>query len=95
MSGGLEFNFWNFQWSKTPIASTLSIYWNWLYLLNPQAEYAGEWYDLQPLGTEGQNDVSYSNTKPYKLVTAILPTGFGFKYNLGRRINVGVDMYIA
>ena len=92
VSGGLEFNFLEFSMVKKSyrFSPYLFIGIGFTYF-NPQAEYAGEWYDLQPLGTEGQNDVSYSNTKPYKLVTAILPTGFGFKYNLGRRINVGVE----
>ena len=38
-----------------------------------------------------RQDLSYSNVKPYKLVTPILPTGFGFKYNLSRKVNVGIE----
>lgn len=46
---------------------------------NPQAEYEGEWVDLQPLGTEGQNNPSL-NRRPYRLTEAILPLGFGAKW---------------
>lgn len=92
VSGGLEFNFLEFSMSKKSyrFSPYLFIGLGFTYF-NPQAELGGEWYDLQPLGTEGQNDLSYSNVKPYKLVAPILPTGFGFKYNLSRKINVGIE----
>ena len=49
---------------------------------NPQAELNGVWYDLQPLTTEG---VSYSK------VAFAIPMGIGFRFSLGRRMNLGVE----
>jgi len=39
------------------------------FYFNPQAQFQGDWYYLQPLGTEGQNDPSYSGLKKYRIVT--------------------------
>jgi len=44
---------------------------------NPQAEYQGTWYDLQPLGTEGQLS---AGSAPYSRLTIGLPLIVGFKY---------------
>jgi hypothetical protein len=49
--------------------------------------HAGEWVDLQPLGTEGQNQqlkegaVNYGN-KPYKLIQPALIFGVGFRMRI-------------
>jgi hypothetical protein len=51
----------------------------------PQAEFEGEWYELQPLGTEGQGTtwgVAHGR-QPYSLMGLALPFGFGFKVNMG------------
>lgn len=61
-----------------------------LFYFNPQAELNGQWYDLQPLGTEGQNDPSYSGVSKYKLIDFAIPIGGGFKYSLGKNWNIGV-----
>ncbi len=53
----------------------------------------GEWVDLQPLGTEGQNsdldpsDVNYG-LKPYKRIQFAIPFGFGARF----RINEVMDL---
>ena len=47
---------------------------------NPQAEYEGTWYDLQPLGTEGQLASAGSTT--YSQLTVGLPFISGFKFAL-------------
>jgi hypothetical protein len=66
-----------------------------LFNFNPQAEYpagSGKWYDLQPLGTEGQG-TQYGGAK-YKLTDFALAYGIGFKYGFkrpkyfGARINL-------
>lgn len=56
---------------------------------NPQAKYNGKWYYLQPLGTEGQNDQSYSGVEKYKLIGFAVPIGGGFKFSVGRNWNIG------
>ncbi len=57
---------------------------------NPQAMYLdGKWYDLQPLGTEGQNvDASM---KPYSLWQFSIPIGIGFKYAFDKQWGIGLE----
>ena len=46
--------------------------------MNPQNRLDDTWYDLQPLGTEGQGTAS--GGKPYPLDVFNIPHGFGFKF---------------
>lgn len=46
---------------------------------NPQAELNGTWYDLQPLGTEGQ---LLAGKSPYSQFTIVLPFIIGTKFKL-------------
>ncbi len=60
------------------------------YHYNPQAMYIdGRWYDLQPLGTEGQN-VDPSQ-KPYSLWQFSIPLGIGFKYAFDKQWGIGLE----
>lgn len=58
----------------------------------PLAE-AGEWVDLQPLGTEGQNsdllssDVNHG-LKPYKRIQFAIPFGFGARFRINEVIDI-------
>lgn len=61
-----------------------------LLYFNPQAEYEGRWVNLQPLGTEGQNDPSFSGVDKYNLVTFAIPVGGGFKMSVNRNWNIGI-----
>ncbi len=56
---------------------------------NPQGDFRGEWYDLRPLGTEGQGWMP--GKKKYSSVAAVIPFGFGFRFALGRRVNLGFE----
>lgn len=58
---------------------------------NPKAEYEGQWYDLQPLGTEGQGTVTYHEREPYKLTALALPFGVGFKYSMSNNVCFGLE----
>jgi len=58
---------------------------------NPQAYYEGEWYDLQPLGTEGQGMEIFPYREKYSLYQFAIPMGIGFKYALTERWNLGVE----
>jgi hypothetical protein len=49
---------------------------------NPQSYYQGRWVDLQPLRTAGQGFEEYPDRKPYKLSSACIPFGLGFKYDI-------------
>ncbi len=58
---------------------------------NPQAKYNGEWVDLQPLGTEGQDMPQYPDRHKYSLVQPVIPVGFGLKANVLRYLTVGIE----
>ncbi|MFB9861783.1 hypothetical protein EFA69_12060 [Rufibacter immobilis] len=67
---------------------------------NPKAYYDGRdnrlpagWYELQPLGTEGQyasNNQGYP--EPYKKVQFAIPFGLGVKYKLARSWDLGFEI---
>ena len=63
-----------------------------VFYYNPQAEFNGQWYFLQPLGTEGQNDPSYSGLEKYRLVSFAIPIGMGLKFSLTENWNIGLDV---
>ncbi|EJF52468.1 hypothetical protein SapgrDRAFT_0725 [Saprospira grandis DSM 2844] len=50
-----------------------------IFHFNPQAQYDGQWVDLQPLSTEGQGLVD--GRTPYSLTQFNVPLGFGVKWN--------------
>lgn len=45
---------------------------------NPQAKAGDSWYDLKPLGTEGQN--FRDGPDPYSLYGLVIPMGIGYRY---------------
>ncbi len=57
---------------------------------NPRAELNGQWYDLQPLGTEGQTMEGGSGK--YSRFDMAIPIGGGFKFSLGQQINLGFEL---
>lgn len=59
---------------------------------NPRAFYQGTWYDLQPLGTEGQGTTYYSDRKPYKLQQICIPMGAGLKASVTEHWNIAIEM---
>ncbi len=59
---------------------------------NPQGQYNDKWYNLQPLGTEGQG-ISEGRTK-YKRTQLCIPVGIGGRYFFNRRMGVGVEFGI-
>jgi len=48
------------------------------------------WVKLQPLGTEGQGSPGYD--KPYSLVQFAIPFGFGVRYKINARFDVGAEL---
>ena len=71
---------------------------------NPMGEYQGQWYELQPLCTEGQGtgveykvwtssgtQVVTANEK-YKLTALSIPVGLGFMYRASREVSVGFEL---
>jgi hypothetical protein len=79
------------------------------FLHNPQAQapktyldgtpdpYAGQWVDLRPLGTEGQNaplkpgDANYG-IKPYSLLQVAIPFGVGARFRLNEVLDFWADI---
>jgi hypothetical protein len=79
-----EFNFFPFDLGNseqfiTPYAFTGISLFKW----NPKGEFSGQWYELQPLGTEGQGTTVY-NKKEYSLTQVAIPMGVGLKMDLGK-----------
>lgn len=60
-----------------------------LFSFNPQTEYNGTYYDLQPFGTEGQ--IIDDGKKEYALCSFAVPFGIGFRFNIGRYISLGAE----
>ncbi|MBO7439865.1 MAG: hypothetical protein J6U21_09325 [Bacteroidales bacterium] len=70
---------------------------------NPMGNYEGQWYELQPLCTEGQgtgveflardgsSEYVVAANDPYKLTVISIPVGVGFKYQATRDISVGIE----
>jgi len=72
-----------------------------IFSFNPQAEYKGDWYDLQPLGTEGQKlgkkytdktGIEYDyNQKCYPLTGISIPFGLGIRFNFLKYYSAGLE----
>ncbi|MEM6316268.1 MAG: DUF6089 family protein [Bacteroidota bacterium] len=62
------------------------------FTFNPQAEYEGRTYELQPLRTEGQGLASFPDRQPYSLSSGSLVGGVGFKIPLNEDLTVGLDV---
>ncbi len=56
---------------------------------NPRGIYKGKWYELQPLGTEGQGLPGYE--KKYSLTQISIPLGGGIKFAFNRLASVGIE----
>ncbi len=59
---------------------------------NPQAQIDGVWYDLQPLGTEGQGLPDYPDRKPYARFTMVVPVAAGVKYALNDKWTLAFEL---
>lgn len=57
----------------------------------PQAQYTdGKWYDLQPMGTEGQG-TAQNATGRYGLAGMSLPFGIGYRWSIGPSFSVALE----
>lgn len=57
---------------------------------NPKGELNGEWYALQPLGTEGQELGGRPNK--YSRVNVAFPLGIGVKFGIDNNWSVGIEL---
>lgn len=60
-----------------------------VYRFNPEAEFDGDYIELQPLGTEGQGLPGYES--PYSLTQLAIPLGLGVKFLLNETITLGLE----
>lgn len=60
-----------------------------VFYFNPQGELNGQYYDLQPLGTEGQG--LYPTRKKYSRVQLAIPLGIGLKRAFGSRWGLNLE----
>lgn len=58
---------------------------------NPYTFLDGTKYYLRPLGTEGQNSPNTSS-KEYNSIAVCIPVGFGFKWNVSRKMNMHIEL---
>lgn len=63
-----------------------------VFFFNPQAQYRGAWYDLQPLGTEGQYLAKGEHPKPYSRIQGFIPIGGGIKYYLKSTMSISAEL---
>ncbi|MFT7611895.1 MAG: hypothetical protein ACI9J3_000844 [Parvicellaceae bacterium] len=59
--------------------------------MNPEGRRNGDWFELQPLGTEGQEIPSVNSKNKYALNQISIPLGIGFKFNLGPRFAFSLE----
>lgn len=57
---------------------------------NPKANYNGEWVELKPLGTEGQN--FEDGPEPYSNFTPVFPMGLGYRSYLTNQLSLGAEI---
>lgn len=62
-----------------------------IFRFNPQAQYKGKWYDLQPMRTEGQG-MPNSGLKPYSLIDIAYPFGAGLKIDIIRSVSMKFEL---
>lgn len=64
-----------------------------VFYYNPETYYRGEWYELRPLGTEGQGNPGYG--EKYDPIAIAFSMGGGLEYELNELITLGLDFDLA
>lgn len=63
-----------------------------LFGFNPEGQYVdGNWYELQPLGTEGQG-TAQNRTAPYSLSGLAIPFGIGYRASIGNNTSIAFEV---
>ena len=90
LSGQIEFNFLPYETGNSLYPWSPYVFVGFsLFNFNPKAEASdGEWYELQPLSTEGQGTTSRPNLKKYSLTQISMPFGGGFKFAVNKNFNI-------
>ena len=90
-SGQLEFNLLPYAIREKKNSAPYLLVGAGGFYFNLQAQIRGDWYDLQPLGTEGQGHDQLSNETRYSKFQAVIPLGIGFKFSLSDKMNIGFE----
>lgn len=92
-NGIFEFNFFPFQTASESSAKVTPflMFGIAVFHFNPKANLDGTWYELQPLGTEGQRSGQETGAKNYSRVQVSLPIGGGFKVKLSNRFSLALE----
>ncbi len=92
LSGQVELNFFHYYTGSGKYFFSPYIFTGLsLFTFNPQAEFGGEWFDLQPLNTEGQGTSQYPDRSNYKLTQLAIPFGIGMKLSVNKFFCVGAE----
>ena len=92
VSGQLELNFFPYYTGSKKQNFSPYIFTGFsIFTFKPKAEYNGEWYDLRPLGTEGQGTNAYPGRNLYPLTQFAIPFGIGFKISLNKIVSIGAE----
>ena len=62
-----------------------------LFRFNPQTQFNGQWIDLKPLGTEGQETGLAKYPAPYDLVQVAIPFGAGMRFKLSDQVDLELE----
>lgn len=90
ISAQMEINFFNLYNSSGKNAFSPYLFGGFsVFSFNPQANYQGHWYDLQPLSTEGQGLKDMPDR--YSLTNVSFPFGLGIKVNFLKRFSFGAE----
>ena len=86
-----EFNFLEYEMGNKKMPFTPYVFAGIAgFRFNPAGQIGDNFYNLQPLGTEGQG-TSANSDKKYKLMQISLPFGIGIKYSLTRMIGISAE----
>ena len=88
-----EINFMGF-WTtdKRKRTSLYGLFGVSVFRFNPMAKYNDKWYQLQPLGTEGQGTTKFNDRKKYALTQLAIPYGLGFKHAFNDHWSIGLEL---
>lgn len=88
---GVEFNYLPYQTGHTRHSISPYVFAELgIFRINPKTEYNGEWYELQPLGTEGQG-TDLSKKSFYSRTQVCIPVGLGLKVSLARNLSLNLE----
>ena len=92
INGMVEFQFFEFDPRSKNKRHTPYVFLGLgFFTFNPQARLGDEWYDLQPLGTEGQG-TPVNSAGPYSRVSIAVPFGMGYRWAVGRKMSVSFEV---